>query len=207
MAIKSSKINVEHTPQTSYDTTAIFTIPNVLSFLRLIGVPLFLWLVLGPKTEASDFWAVGVLILASLTDLVDGKLARAFNQVSRLGQMLDPVADRLYILAIVIALGIRGLLAWQLVAVLLARDVFLACLVPVLKKSGYTSLPVHFIGKAATFLLLTALPLVLLGAYQNVIGEVARIIGWAAALWGVAMYWWAGILYLRQTVALNRVGK
>ncbi|MGA4668347.1 CDP-diacylglycerol--glycerol-3-phosphate 3-phosphatidyltransferase [Propionibacteriaceae bacterium Y1923] len=190
----------------SYDTDRVLTIPNLLSFARLVGVPLFVWLVLAPPQSlpGSDLIAVLVLALAGFTDWLDGFLARRWKQTSRVGQMLDPVADRLYILAIVVALAVRELVPWWLLVVLAARDLLLLGMVPLLKSRGYTSLPVHFIGKAATFCLLYAFPLVLLGDGDTTWHAVARVVGWASALWGSWLYWWAGVLYVRQTIALLR---
>ena len=180
----------------SYDTDRVLTLPNVLSFLRLTGVPLFLWMILGPH---ADGWAVILLMFAGFTDWLDGTLARAWHQTSRLGQMLDPVADRLYIGSTLIALALRDVIPWWLVALLVARDLMLVALVPLLKTRGYTSLPVHLIGKAATFCLLYAFPLVLLGAGDSGVATLARVVGWSFAIWGSALYWWAGLLYVRQT--------
>lgn len=184
-----------------YDTERVLTLPNMLSMVRLAGVPLFLWLVLGPH---EDGVAVLVLMVGGFTDWLDGTLARRWNQRSRLGQMLDPVADRLYILATLLGLALRGIIPWWLVLVLVARDVMLLALVPVLKTRGYTSLPVHFLGKAATFCLLYAFPLVLLGIDAGTVAFVCRVVGWAFALWGAALYWWAGWLYMAQTYVLVR---
>jgi len=180
----------------SYDTDRVLTLPNVLSLARLLGVPLFVWLVLGPR---ADGWAVCLLVLAGATDWLDGHLARTWHQTSRVGQMLDPVADRLYIGSTIVALAIRGLIPWWLVAVLVARDVVLLGLVPLLRRRGYTSLPVHLIGKMATFCLLYAFPMVLLGDGSSVLATVAKVAGWAFAVWGTGLYWWAGLLYVRQT--------
>ncbi|MDN5563633.1 MULTISPECIES: CDP-alcohol phosphatidyltransferase family protein [Luteococcus] len=180
----------------SYDTDRVLTLPNVLSFLRLTGVPLFLWMILGPH---ADGWAVILLMFAGFTDWLDGTLARAWHQTSRLGQMLDPVADRLYIGSTLIALALRDVIPWWLVALLVARDLMMVALVPLLKTRGYTSLPVHLIGKAATFCLLYAFPLVLLGAGDSGVATLARVVGWSFAIWGSALYWWAGLLYVRQT--------
>lgn len=180
----------------SYDTDRVLTIPNLLSFLRLAGVPLFLWMILGPQ---ADRWAVLLLMVAGFTDWLDGTLARAWHQTSRVGQMLDPVADRLYIASTLVALAIREVIPWWLVALLVARDVMMLGLVPLLKTRGYTSLPVHLIGKAATFCLLYAFPMVLLGAGNSGLATAARVIGWSFAIWGTALYWWAGLLYVRQT--------
>lgn len=183
----------------TYDTDRVLTIPNLLSLLRLAGVPLFVWLILGPHADA---WAVVVLMISGFTDWLDGHLARAWHQTSRVGQMLDPVADRLYIAATLVCLAIRDLIPWWLVGLLLAREVVLAACVPFLRTRGYTSLPVHFIGKAATFCLLYAFPLVLLGAGSFPGAGSCRVAGWAFAIWGTGLYWWAGLLYVRQTYHL-----
>ena len=105
----------------------VLTIPNGISAARLAGVPVFLWLVLGPRTATADYWAVGLLIAAGLSDWLDGKIARALNQTSRLGQVLDPAADRLYIAATIVALAVRGIIPWWLVAVLALREITVGC--------------------------------------------------------------------------------
>jgi cardiolipin synthase (CMP-forming) len=192
-------IPVERVPL--YDTDRVWTLPNVLSFLRLAGVPLVLWLILGPQ---ADGLAVLVLALGGLTDWLDGHLARAWHQTSRIGQMLDPIADRLYILAVLIGLALREIVPWWLVVIIVGRDVFVVVLVPILKTRGYSSLPVHFLGKAATFCLLYAFPLVLLGSGQQGWLQLTWVLGWAFAIWGTALYWYAGGLYLLQTVRLLR---
>lgn len=182
----------------------IWTIPNALSLLRLLGVPLFLWLALGPE---ADGWAVVVLMVAGVTDYLDGKIARRFNQYSRIGAVLDPAADRLYILAAIIALTVREIVPWWLAVVLVARDLVLAPTIPVLRRWGYGPLPVHFVGKAATLCLLYALPLLLLSAGDDWLAAVSRPVGWAFTVWGTALYWLAAYLYLvqfRQVVAAAR---
>lgn len=176
-------------------TDRVFTIPNALSVLRLLGVPVFLWLVLGPHKDGLAFL---VLMVSGVTDYLDGKLARHFNQVSKLGAILDPVADRLYILAVVVGLGLRGIIPWELAVILPLRDVFLFALVPFLRTRGFSSLPVHFLGKAATASLLYAFPLLLLGDGTGVLAELAKVFGWSFTIWGVGLYWWAGILYAIQ---------
>jgi cardiolipin synthase len=185
--------------ETEVQTDRILTIPNILSFLRLLGVPLFLWLVLVPE---ADGWAFVVLAVSAVTDWLDGTIARATGQISRLGQLLDPLADRLYIATTLVALAIRAIIPWWLVVVLLGRDLILAVVLALLKRRGITGLPVHFLGKAATFCLLFGLPLLLLGADATGTGfslaELARVLGWAFTLWGTALYWWAGLLYLEQ---------
>ncbi|MDQ3158122.1 MAG: CDP-alcohol phosphatidyltransferase family protein [Actinomycetota bacterium] len=173
----------------------IVTIPNALSFVRLLLVPLFLWLVLGPE---QDEWALVVLMVSGMTDYLDGYLARKLNQASKIGAILDPVADRLYILAVVIGLSIRDIIPWWLAIILPLRDVFLFCLVPFLRTRGYSSLPVHFLGKTATASLLYAFPLLLLGDAEGTVADLANVFGWAFTIWGVSLYWWGGILYAFQ---------
>lgn len=173
----------------------IWTLPNIVSMLRLLGIPLFLWLVLGPE---ADVWALVVLMLSGFTDWLDGFLARKLNQASKLGEILDPVADRLYILAVVVGLVWRDIVPWWVAVVLPARDAFLWCLVPFLRTRGYSALPVHFLGKAATFNLLYAFPLLFIGDGTGTAAHLAQVFGWAFAIWGIGLYWWAGLLYAWQ---------
>ena len=189
--------------ETEVQTDRIWTVPNALSFLRLLGVPLFLWLIL-QDDETADYWAVGLLMVSGFTDYLDGVLARRLHQISRLGQLLDPLADRLYIIATLLGLALRDIVPWWLVVALLARDVVLAATLPILRHLGYGPLPVHFLGKAATFNLLYAFPLLLLGDGSGALAQVARVVGWAFAIWGSALYWWAGLLYLWQVRQLAR---
>lgn len=173
----------------------VWTVPNLLSFARLLGVPLFLWLVLGPH---RDGLALIVLMISGVTDYLDGWLARKLDQTSPLGEILDPVADRLYILAVVIGLVLRGIVPWWMLVILPLRDLLLWVLVPLLRTRGYSALPVHFLGKAATFNLLYAFPLLLLGDGEGMIQTLANVFGWAFAWWGIGLYWWAGVLYAWQ---------
>jgi cardiolipin synthase (CMP-forming) len=182
----------------------VVTIPNAISAARLAGVPVFLWLVLGLRSQAGDWWAVGLLIAAGASDWLDGKIARALNQQSRIGQALDPAADRLYIVATVAALAIRAIIPWWLVGLLAARELMLGVVLLVLRRHGYGPLQVSFVGKAATLALLYAFPLLFLGAHAAVYAEAARIAGWAFAIWGSALYWCAGLLYVEQARRILR---
>ena len=173
----------------------ILTVPNVLSILRLCLLPVFLWLVLGPE---EDGLAVAVLMFMGISDYFDGYVARRWNQASRLGAVLDPVADRLYILAVVVGLGLREIIPLWLVLALPARDLFLWFLVPFLRTRGYSALPVHFLGKAATFNLLYAFPLLFIGDGTGTVATLGKMFGWAFAIWGIGLYWWAGLLYAWQ---------
>jgi cardiolipin synthase len=183
------------------DLDRIVTVPNALSVLRLLGVPLFLYLVLGPH---ADGWALLVLAVSGVTDYLDGYLARRWHQTSKLGALLDPAADRLYIVSTLVALLVRHIVPLWLVVGLIAREVVIASLVPLLRaRAGIIALPVHFLGKAATFNLLYAFPLLLLGSGHGEPSTIARPIGWAFAVWGTALYWWAGLLYLDQARRLR----
>jgi cardiolipin synthase len=173
----------------------VLTLPNILTIIRLAGVPLFLWLLL---VREADGLAALVLVLSGVTDYLDGYLARRLDQMSKVGEILDPVADRLYILSTVLGLAWRDVIPWWLAVLLPARDVLLWGLVPFLRTRGYSALPVHFLGKAATANLLYAFPLLLLGNGAGVIAVLAKVFGWAFAIWGTALYWWAGLLYAWQ---------
>ena len=190
---------MESTPVSS----RVLTIPNLLSFFRLALVPVFLVLVIGRQDAA----ALVVLIVSSVTDFLDGYLARRLNQVSRLGQLLDPAADRLYIFAALIGLAWRDLLPWWLVAVIVGRDVMLLVLGIVLASHGYGPLPVHHLGKVATFALFVALPVLMLGEAFTVLQPFAQPVGWALAIWGAFLYWWAGIVYVRETARVVRISR
>lgn len=186
--------------ETTYDTDRVLTVPNVLSFIRLIGIGVFGWLVIDGRMLAA---AVLVAVSAA-TDWFDGFIARRFHQVSRIGQWLDPIVDRLFILSTIVGLAIAGVLPWWLLVVLLGRDVMLLCLLPFLRRFGVTSLPVNFVGKTATFLLMFSFPALLLGSLAASWSIGLQVIGWALAGWGAGLYWVAGLIYVRQTVELYR---
>jgi cardiolipin synthase (CMP-forming) len=145
-----------------------------------------------------------VLMVAGFTDYLDGKIARRYNLTSRLGTLLDPAADRLYILATLVALTIRGIVPWWLAAVIVGRDVVLAISLLVLRRHGHPPPEVTYLGKAATLNLLYAFPLLLLSADDNTVGHVVRPFAWAFAVWGTGLYLWTGWRYLedeRQLIA------
>jgi len=186
----------------------ILTVPNALSVARLAGVPFFFWLVVyGPQTFTSDAWAVVLLFAAGATDWLDGKIARALNQYSKLGAQLDPLADRCYIVATLIALAIREIIPWWLVGLLVVRELVLGVALLRLRSAGWEPLQVSFAGKAATMCLMYAFPLLLLGAHEGTGPEIARIFGWSMGIWGTALYWIAAGLYLTQTARLLRAGR
>src|SRR4051812_22412352 len=177
----------------------VLTLPNLLSLIRLLGVPLFLWLLLGPHAVG---WAIVVLALSGVTDWADGKLARALGQSSRLGALLDPAADRLYIVATLIAFVLRDVVPLWVVVVLLGREMVLGITLLALRRAGWPPLQVHYLGKAATFLLLYAFPMLLLADGDNPVASVAQPIAYALTVWGAALYVLAGVFYVVQAAGL-----
>jgi cardiolipin synthase len=187
------------TVQTS---SRVWTVPNLVSFARLAGVPIFLYLMLGPNHH--DVAAVVVLAIGGTSDWVDGYLARRLGQVSRLGELLDPAADRLYILATLLAFSIRGVLPWWFTIALLAREAMLLVLLAVLRRAGYGPPPVHYLGKTATFILLFAFPVLLLAHASSAAAGWAGPVGWGLAWWGLGLYWIAGFFYVVQVAGVVR---
>ncbi|MGA8113162.1 MAG: CDP-alcohol phosphatidyltransferase family protein [Actinocatenispora sp.] len=182
----------------------VFTVPNLVSLVRLGGVPLFVYLLL---IAHQNLAALVVLAIGASTDWVDGQLARRLNQVTRLGQLLDPVTDRAYIVVTLLALTARGVVPWQLTLILVIRELAVALSFPVLWHHGYQSLQVHYLGKTATFVLMFSFPVMLFATLGGWMETVGRPFGWALALWGAALYWYAGALYLIQVVQVVRVAR
>ena len=183
----------------------VLTVPNVISVARLGLIGLFLYLLLIARADGP---AVATLMLSGASDWADGKVARLFNQYSTLGALLDPAIDRLYMLAIPVAFGVRGLVPWWIIGVLLARDLLLATTLPALRSRGLTALPVTYVGKAGTFALMSAFPLILLGQWDNLASRVVLSAGWGFLIWGLGMYLWAFVLYLIQvTLVVRRMPK
>jgi cardiolipin synthase (CMP-forming) len=181
-------------------STAIVTAPNAVTLVRLLLMPVCAYLL------ATGRYGYGLVLTALVgsTDWVDGWLARRTGQVSRLGQLMDPLADRLLIASVAIALLVRGVLPWPAVALLLARDVVLLAGWPLLKRRGIEPPEVVLLGKAATLVLLIALPVLTLGATGLAVAGVARVAGLIALWAGVAMYYLAGAVYVRMV--LERLG-
>lgn len=181
-------------------THGVLTIPNAISVLRLIGIPIFLWLLLVRQLDVAAFL---VLVAGGASDWLDGYLARRLHQFSRLGEILDPLIDRLYIAATLIGLAVRSFIPWWLVAILVARDVLLVALLPALRRRGRIALPVTYVGKTGTFALLWGFPLLLLAGLPYPVGTAIVAIGWAFALWGTFLYWWAGVRYAQTALGVD----
>ncbi|WP_370949265.1 CDP-alcohol phosphatidyltransferase family protein [Amycolatopsis sp. cg5] len=191
------------TPEESSLLRQAFNVPNLLSILRLALVPVFLWLLLGPE---EDGWALALLMFSALTDWLDGKLARWLNQMSRLGQLLDPAADRLFILATLVAFLIRDIVPWWVVAPLVLREAVLAVCVLVLRRNGFAPPEVTYIGKGATFVLMYAFPFLLVTTGTSDLAAFCRPIAYAFTTWGGVLYVWSGALYVIQCVQAVRGG-
>ncbi|HXA89400.1 MAG TPA: CDP-alcohol phosphatidyltransferase family protein [Mycobacterium sp.] len=183
----------------------VLTVPNLLSALRLALIPVFIYVLL---VKHADGWAVAILMFSGASDWADGKIARTLNQSSRLGVLLDPAVDRLYMVTVPIALALRGIVPWWFVITLLVRDALLAATLPVLRSRGLSALPVTYVGKAATFCLMAGFPLVLLGTWDALWSRVVGAIGWAFLVWGMYTYLWSLVLYLVQmTLVVRRMPK
>ena len=171
----------------------MFTVPNLLTGLRALGIPIFLWLILSAEAYPA---AVVVLVIAGATDYFDGKLARALNQESRFGELMDPAVDRLYIAAVLIAMYVTEVIPLWVLSLIVLRDIALALLLLAMKRKGIPPFKVTYLGKAATFNILYALPLLLLTvSAEGNLAQAAFILGWAFAGWGIGLYLWTGVGY------------
>ena len=182
-------------------SSRILTIPNLLSLIRLGMVPVFLVFII----VGADFAALIVLAVSGVTDYLDGTIARKFQVITRLGQLLDPAADRLFIIAALVGLCVRDIIPLWLVVIIVGRDFMLIILGIVLANNGYGPLPVHHLGKMGTFALLLALPILMIGLAFREVAWITNPAGWALVLWGAFLYWWAGIVYLRETIRVVRI--
>ena len=179
-------------------------VPNALTFLRALGIPLFIYLALAVE---ADGWAILTLAIGGATDYFDGKLARAWGQESRFGELADPAIDRLYIVATLIVLYVRGAIPIWVIVLLLARDLLLLLATLALTINSLPPLKVTYLGKAATFNLLYAFPLLLLALADNWAGRLAFIFGWSFAIWGIALYIFTGVSYFLTAVRTIRVAR
>ncbi|MDR1033804.1 MAG: CDP-alcohol phosphatidyltransferase family protein [Bifidobacteriaceae bacterium] len=173
----------------------IFTIPNAISFARILCVPLFLYLII------SDRFVLALILLAvcSLSDYIDGYLARKLNQISFLGQILDPVADRLFIFASLIGLLVKGIIDPVLLIIILVREVIIGVIQLRLFIKNIGFLPVTFLGKAGTAMLLFSLPIMLLQyILTGWLKDAFFVISAAVAFWGILLYYYAAALYIYQ---------
>ncbi len=178
-------------------TASVISVPNALTFLRFLGIPLFIYLTLNLE---ADGWAIVVLAIGGATDYLDGKLARAWNQTSRFGELADPAIDRLYILAILIVFLIRDIIPTWMIVIIVGRDLVLGLITIVMNRTGIPPFTVSYLGKAATFNLMYAFPFLLLAQSEGAPGTIAYVLGWSFAIWGLALYISTGISYARQGI-------
>ena len=182
----------------------LLNVPNALTGLRALGIPLFIYLALALE---ADGWAILTLAIGGATDYFDGKIARAWGQESRFGELADPAIDRLYILATLIVLYLREAIPFWVIALLLARDLILAIITIILTSKSLPPLKVTYLGKAATFNLLYAFPFLLLALHPGWAGTAAYIFGWSFTWWGVGLYLFTGTSYFRTGIAAIRVAR
>ena len=171
----------------------MLTIPNALSVGRLLCVPLFLWLLFG-----RDDHVAAALLLAVLgaTDWVDGYVARHFNQVSTVGKVLDPTADRVLVGAAVIALMIDGSVPAWVGTLTIVREVLVSAAVLALAALGARRIDVQWVGKAGTFALMVSFPLFLASHADIAWDGAARFLAWGFAIPGLALGWYAALAYI-----------
>lgn len=186
-------------PQVDHDL--VFTVPNALTVLRFMGVPLFIWLVLAQKEYG---FAVLVLAVMAGTDWVDGYVARRFDQASKLGRVMDPIADRLALIAVAVTLVIAGVVHWVYLAALVVPDVVLLVLT-LSYFHGHPDLPVSRIGKIRTGLLLLGTPLLVLSRLDVPSADALYVAAWTVLGLGLAGHWIAAYNYFWAILRKGRM--
>ena len=194
-------MNQEYSPKAM---NRVLTVPNLISFLRICSIPYLAWLI----TKNHMILALIVLAISAFSDCIDGYIARRWNQVSKLGQILDPIADRLLIIFSTVALAIAKIIPWWALVLVVLRDVIMAALVVLLAQHDYGPLPVNFVGKAGTALIMLAIvSLMIVYAVNTEAMFVLYAAAIACGVWGVVLYWYAGLLYYRQAYVLLSCAK
>ncbi|WP_019261023.1 CDP-alcohol phosphatidyltransferase family protein [Gardnerella greenwoodii] len=189
-------MNQEYSPKAM---NRVLTVPNLISFLRICSIPYLAWLI----TKNHMILALIVLAISAFSDCIDGYIARRWNQVSKLGQILDPIADRLLIIFSTVALAVAKIIPWWALVLVVLRDVIMAALVVLLAQHDYGPLPVNFVGKAGTALIMLAIvSLMIVYAVNTEAMFVLYAAAIACGVWGVVLYWYAGLLYYRQAYVL-----
>lgn len=178
----------------------IFTIPNLISFTRMLLIPLFAWIFL---TGDNDPVALGLLVVIGCTDWIDGYVARRTGQVSKLGKLLDPVADRMAIIVVLLALTFRDAVAFPVAAALLLRDLIVSLVFPVLEAKGFPRLAINKTGKWATAFIFAGMAFAAASVLDSV-RDFARPASTVLLFVGAVLYWTAGVFYLRAVFKLNK---
>jgi cardiolipin synthase (CMP-forming) len=185
----------------------ILTVPNFVTALRLFGIVVFVWLLFGARDQTA---AAILLAVLGATDWVDGFVARRFNQVSTVGKVLDPVADRILVATAVISILVQGAAPLWFGIATIAREVVVSAAVLVLASLGSERIDVLFIGKAGTFGLMFAYPTFLLGHGNAGWQDPVRIIGWVFGIGGLILAWGAAAAYIpvaRRALKSGRSGR
>lgn len=178
----------------------ILTIPNLISFIRLLGVAVFWWVLLVEDNVALAAWFVFII---GWTDWIDGYLARRLGQVTKLGKALDPIADRLMIASAVVGGLIAGVIPSFIGWLLILRELYMGVVTLLLWSRGAATLEVRFLGKLATFWLYGAIPAFYLAA-ADVLPGLFETLGWIFGLPGLVVYWFVAFQYTgdaRQVLA------
>ena len=178
----------------------VLTAPNLITAVRLAGLPLFAWLVLGPRQLFVAFW---VLVVIAATDWIDGYVARRFDQVSRIGKLVDPLVDRMLLATAVITLTVADLLPWPLVVLIVLRDVAVLG-ISLVWFGGVPPMPVSNTGKLATALLMIGVPGFLLAGIDWIGAPAIFALAWITTVLGIATYYLAAIRYGRVARAIRR---
>ena len=171
----------------------IVTIPNVISIVRLCCIPVFLWLLFGRDERLAAAWLLGGL---GATDWIDGYIARHFDQVSTVGKVLDPTADRLLLAVGVIALMVDGAVPAWVGWLTIVREALVSGAVLLLAALGARRIDVQWVGKAGTFALMFAYPLFLLSHAGTRVDDAARVAAWLCAIPGLALSYYAALTYV-----------
>jgi len=180
------------------------TIPNLLTFIRLSCLPLFLWMLFVDESVAGAALLLGIL---GMTDWVDGWVARRFDQESEFGAIFDPTVDRvLFVVASVSVIVHPGVPDW-FVGLILTREVLVGLMMVVGKLLGMKRFPVTTLGKRYTFLLMMAVPLLLLGTSDHPTAGAAWATGWVLGVPGLILSWYTAIDYLPRVRAAVRTGR
>jgi cardiolipin synthase len=185
----------------------VLTVPNVVTLLRLGCVPVFVWLLFGAGRQTAAAILLGVL---GATDWVDGFLARRFHQVSTVGKVLDPVADRVLMATAVISVMVAGAVPLWFGAATLARELLVSVAVLVLATLGAERIDVVWVGKAGTFALMFAYPTFLLANGDAAWQKPFEVIAWGCGIPGLVLAWFAAATYVplaRQALVRGRAGR
>jgi cardiolipin synthase len=182
----------------------VLTIPNAISIIRLLCVPLFVWLLFARDDRANAAWLLGGL---GATDWVDGYIARHFNQVSTLGKVLDPVADRVLLLTAAACILIDGSVPGWIAVVVLIREGLISAAVLALAAAGARRIDVQWAGKAGTLALMTALPFFLMS--HSTVGwhRGAGTVAWIFVIPGLVLAWYAAVTYIPEARLALREGR